>query len=150
LDGFGRRAFADATRLLTMLVEDPKAAGFEIVLVCDDADHARRLLSDLATSRYPFLATRVSERRGIAPVLERLARTPTRGLAAIVVLDFEFLGDACEGVAARVIAMRDRAAIACIVTRPPPGRRLADRLARMGVFLFDPDAELSRLQAAPH
>ncbi len=66
-----------------------------------------------------------------------------RPLPVIVILDFEFLEDSCERVAAQVVDMKIRLAIECIVTRPPPFGQLKDRLDRMGAFLFDPDADFA-------
>ncbi len=133
-----------------MVVEDPASARFEVVLVSDDRDHARHLLADLRTSRHPFVITRVRERRNIAAAFDRLVEALPRRMPVIVLLDFEFLGHICESVVARALGLKDRAALECIVTRPPPIGRLVERLKRMGAFVFDPDLEFATPEPLLH
>jgi hypothetical protein len=133
-----------------MLVEDPRAARCEILLITDDADHAGELLADLATASTPFLVTKVHEPRRVVPALARLTEVLPRRFPVIVMLDFEFLGDACEAIAARAMAMKGQAAVECLVTRPPRKVRLAVRLTDMGVFQFDPNDEIAAPESMLH
>ena len=133
-----------------MLVEDPELARFEIIVISDDDDHARLLLADVDTSRHPFLVNLVSERRRIAPALEWVVERSPRRMPVIVLLDFEFLRDACEKTAAQVVAMQNQTAIECIVTRPPPFGGVIERLSRMGASVFDPDADHAQFEQMLH
>jgi hypothetical protein len=126
-----------------MLVGDPRIAQYEIVLISDDTDHARLLLSDLDALRHPFLVTRVSRKHRIAPTLKGLVEAAPRKLPMIVMLDFEFLQATCERVVERVLDMKKHMAVECVATRPPVGTRHAERLKGLGAFLFDPDAEVA-------
>lgn len=135
---------------LKMLVEDPRAARCEILLITDDADHARELLADLATAPTPFLVTQVREPRRVVPALARLTEVLPRRFPVIVMLDFEFLGEACEAIAARALAMKGLAAVECLITRPPRNGPLAVRLADMGVFQFDPNGEIAAAERVLH
>jgi hypothetical protein len=126
-----------------MLVENDTAAQLEIILVSDDADHARVLVTDLGSSTLPFTVTYVSERRRIRSALEGLTETSRRPLPVIVMLDFEFLHDSCGDLAAQIVDMKPHLAIDCIVTRPPPFGQLLDRLNNIGAFMFDPDADFA-------
>jgi hypothetical protein len=133
-----------------MLVEDPRTAQYEIVLISDDAEHARLLLSDLDTSRRPFLVTRVTRKQRIAPTLKALVEALPRKLPMIVMLDFEFLQATCERIVKLVLDMKTHMAVECVVTRPPVGTRHEERLRGLGAFLFDPDAEVSFSQTMAH
>jgi hypothetical protein len=126
-----------------MLVENDTVALLEIILVSDDADHARVLMTDLDRSRFPFTVTCISARRRIDTTLKSLGEARHRRLPVIVMLDFEFLQGECEDCATQIIDMKTRLAIECIVTRPPPFGQVVDRLKRTGAFLFDPDADVA-------
>lgn len=126
-----------------MLVETAAVAQFEIVLISDDEDHAHLLMADLDTSQHRFSVTCVSDRGGVMPALDRLTERQRRKLPVIVMLDFEFLQDSCEALAAHIVELQSNIAIECIVTRPPPAGKFIDRLHGMGAFLFDPDGDFA-------
>jgi hypothetical protein len=127
--------------MMSMIVEDPNVAKFEIVLISDDVEHARLVLEDLDTSRFAFRVTQVSDRQFIGQALDRLVAAPPRHAPAIVMLDFAFLGADCESLAAHVAELRASTAVECIVTHPPLSKSAAVRLRRLGAFLFDPDGD---------
>lgn len=130
----------------TLTLGDQGTARFEIVLVSDDAEHARDVIEDLGTSRFAFQVTQVFDRQFIGHALARLATEPPCRMPAIVLLDFAFLGDACETVAASIADMRASMAVECIVTRPPTFGSSALRLQELGVFFFDQEPDVATLE----
>lgn len=125
-----------------MIVERPEQATCEIVLVSGDERHARDLLADLSTAPRRYVLSRVTDRKGADRALKGLLARRSRRLPVLVMLDFEWIGLACERLAAAVVSLKDQMAVECLVTRPPPYGRMTQRLRRMGVFLFDPVSEI--------
>ncbi len=115
------------------------AIEIELIVVTDDAEHARDLISSLKSARYRYVVSELKARDSVVADFEATIESARGKRPVVVFLDCEFLNGQTEGFAARIFDLQRSMAIECVATRPPPETPRRIHLRRLGVHLFDTD-----------
>ena len=126
----------------------------QVILVSTDDQHARVVEADLSLTSAPFRMERMRPAERLASRLEARINLSGTPQPTLVILDFETLRDRCEDVASRILALRGRCAVECLVTRSESDPAAAARLRERGAFVADsvtqPDIGQGHLRTTGH
>lgn len=123
--------------------ETIQPVGIKVLILTDEAESAQIMLGALELCQYDLLVCGLRDLSTLAADVEAELAAVRGKMPVLVMIDFKFVGEACEAVLDRIEALKGDMAIECLVTGAPESGALTDRLRKRGVFLFDEGAELA-------